>query len=101
MSNRQFVSRALWLAMAALLIAVGPAAAGDYSPQHLRAESFLPKHAHPGPDWAEPYRAGKLPFKLPTEFAVDRPLRVGSGDVVLRLKASPKLRRIVQFQLRF
>ena len=36
-----FASKALLLAIAALLIAVGPAAAGSYSPKHLRAEGFL------------------------------------------------------------
>ena len=102
MKSRHFASRALPLAIACLLMAVDPAAAGDYSPKHLRAESFIPVGSpNFGPDWVKRNRGGPLPFDLRIKLAFAHPLQFGSSEVLLRLEATPKLREFVHFGLRF
>ena len=102
MNFRHFASRALPLAFTALLIAAGTVSAGDYSPKHLRAETFLRLETTSfQSNWGEPYRGRDLPFTLPTEFAFAQPLSLRSSQLLLRLEAKPKLRRIVQLELRF
>jgi hypothetical protein len=104
MRIRHFASRVLRLATAALLFAAGTAAAGDYAPKHLRAESFLRLESDtlsPGPDWSEPYPASHLPFHVPTRLAYAHPLRFRANEMMLRLEAKPGLRRIVRVELRF
>ena len=110
-------SKAWPLATAALLIAAGTAAA-DYSPtplpNPLGDDSILELRALEqghgvanGPLLASqdaPFELDSVPLPftsvaLPLRF--DYPLTFAPGDMTLHLKAKPKLRRIVSFEIEF
>ncbi len=96
MKIRQLASRALPLAIAGLLMAVGAAAAGDYSPERLRAESFLRLRTM---DY-EPGAKRGLPIgDRPMIVGVDYPIGFASGDLRMRFGAGKKLRQLVRFEL--
>jgi hypothetical protein len=106
-------SKAWPLATAALLITAGTAAA-DYSPTQLRTDSILELRAlEQGHGVANgpllvindaPFELDSVPLPftsvaLPLRF--DYPLTFAPGDMTLHLKAKPKLRRIVSFEIEF
>ncbi len=98
MSVRLFASRALPLAIAGLLIAVGSATAGDYSPKQLRAESFLRVR---NLDHEIGRHKVLPPSELPFRLGFAYPMALARGPVVLRVEAKPKLRRLVRFEVKF
>ena len=98
MKIRQSASIASLIAIVSLLLAVGPAAAGNYSPKHLRAESFLRLRAL---DF-EPGLKPRLPnTEIPFEIGFRYPLAFGGASMVLHLSADTKLRRLVKFEVHF
>ena len=105
-------SKAWPLATAVLFIAAGTAAA-DYSPGKLSSDSVLELRALERlasadgplpPSRAASFRLDSLPLPF-TSVAVplrfDYPLSFVPGDMTLRVKAKPKLRRIVSFEIEF
>ena len=101
MRARCFASKALLLAIATLLLAVGPAAAGSYSPKHLRAESFLKLQTLN--DGYEPgLRRSTRPLNdLQLRLGFQYPLNIGPGAMVMRVGARTKLSQLVRFEVLF
>ena len=105
MKTRHLASKALLTTISGLLIATGPAAAGDYSPKHLRAESLLDK-------WSQVPRTVRYEFAeengivisasvAPVKLSFDYPFAFRQGAMLLTVEVRPKLRRIIQFKVRY
>ena len=98
MRTRKLASRALPLAIVGLLLAVGPATAGDYNPVRLRAEGFLRLRTT---DYTHGVTRVRPIGDRPMLFGVDYRVALAPGHVRVRFAAKGKLRQMVRLEFYF